>query len=303
MTVQQTPSTSGAGLPRVDVGRPRFDRNVGRNLFWKFVAFALLCAIGAAVLFPALWMLSTALKADTQVYANPPVWIPDPLRFDNFSKAWSLAPFTRYFFNTAAYAVTVVLGTVVSCSLAAYGFAKLRFPGRDFLFTILLSTMMIPGMVTLIPQYILFSKLKWVGTYLPLIVPSFFAGAFFTFLLRQFFMGIPNEYSEAARVDGASDFWIWSRIIVPLSKPALATVAIFTFEGAWDSYVGPLLYLNDERLYTLQIGLQFFRTASTVQWQYLMAAALLVMLPVIILFFAFQKYFVEGASLQGGVKG
>ncbi|UBV44254.1 carbohydrate ABC transporter permease (plasmid) [Deinococcus taeanensis] len=297
MTVQpNTPATTA--LPR-----RRMNAQVAQNVFWKAVAFALLAAISAAVLFPALWMLSTALKADTQVYANPPIWIPDPLRFDNFAKAWSLAPFTRYAFNTALYAIAVVFGTVLSSSLAAYGFAKLRFPGRDVLFAVLLSTMMIPGMVTLIPQYILFSKLHWVGTYLPLVVPSFFAGAFFTFLLRQFFMGIPNEYSEAARVDGASDFWIWSRVILPLSKPALATVAIFTFEGAWDSYVGPLLYLNDEKLYTLQVGLQFFRTATAVQWQYLMAAALLVMLPVIVLFFTFQKYFVEGASVSGGVKG
>ena len=187
--------------------------------------------------------------------------------------------------------------------MAAYGFAKLRFPGRNVLFGVLLSTMMIPGMVTLIPQYILFSKLHWVGTYLPLVVPSFFAGAFFTFLLRQFFLGIPEELSEAARVDGAGELWIWWRVVMPLLTPALATVAIFTFEGAWDSYVGPLLYLNDERLYTLQVGLQFFRTASVVQWQYLMAAALMVMLPVIILFFMFQRYFVEGASISGGLKG
>ncbi|MFC4427274.1 carbohydrate ABC transporter permease [Deinococcus navajonensis] len=299
MTVEQKLPTSSAPV----LNRPRVSGPVARTFFWKLVAFALLCTISAAVLFPALWMLSTALKADTQVYANPPIWIPNPLRVDNFAKAWSLAPFTRYAVNTALYAAAVVFGTVLSSSLAAYGFAKLRFPGRDVLFGVLLSTMMIPGMVTLIPQYILFSKLHWVGTYLPLVVPSFFAGAFFTFLLRQFFMGIPNEYSEAARVDGASDFWIWSRVILPLSKPALATVAIFTFEGAWDSYVGPLLYLNDEKLYTLQVGLQFFRTATAVQWQYLMAAALLVMLPVIILFFAFQRYFVEGAAVTGGVKG
>jgi len=273
------------------------------TMFWKVVAFVLLGAISVAILFPALWMLSTSLKVDTQVYANPPVWIPKPMRFQNFSEAWRLAPFARYTVNTVLYAAAVVFGTVLSSSLAAYGFAKLRFPGRNLLFGVLLSTMMIPGMVTLIPQYILFSKLHWVGTYLPLVVPSFFAGAFYTFLLRQFFMGIPQELSEAARVDGAGDLWIWWRVIVPLSTPALATVAIFTFEGAWDSYVGPLLYLNDERLYTLQVGLQFFRTASVVQWQYLMAAALMVMLPVVILFFVFQRYFVEGASLSGGLKG
>ncbi|GEM46765.1 carbohydrate ABC transporter permease [Deinococcus cellulosilyticus] len=269
----------------------------------KFMAFVLLVIISALILFPALWMLSTALKPDVQVYANPPIWIPSPIKWENFVQAWTLAPFTRYTINTTLYTAAVIVGTLLSCSLAAYGFAKLRFPGRNILFTILLSTMMIPGMVTMIPQYILFSKLGWVGSYLPLIVPSYFAGAFFTFLLRQFYLGIPNELSEAARVDGANDLWIWWKVMVPLSKPALATVAIFTFEGTWDSYVGPLLYLNSDKLYTLQVGLQFFRTASEVQWQYLMAASILVMLPVIIIFFAFQKYFVEGAAIGSGVKG
>lgn len=296
MAIKDVPlSTASAGV------KPPSARVVGA--FWKVLAFAVLCAVSAAILFPALWMLSTSLKVDTQVYANPPIWIPNPLRWANFSEAWRLAPFARYAVNTVLYAAAVVFGTVLSSSLAAYGFAKLRFPGRDFLFIVLLSTMMIPGMVTLIPQYILFSKLHWVGTYLPLVVPSFFAGAFFTFLLRQFFMGIPQELSEAARVDGAGDLWIWWRVILPLSTPALATVAIFTFEGAWDSYVGPLLYLNDERLYTLQVGLQFFRTASVVQWQYLMAAALMVMLPVVVLFFMFQRYFVAGAAISGSLKG
>lgn len=296
MAVKDVPIPTGSTAVK-----PPSARVIGN--FWKVMAFLVLCAVSAAILFPALWMLSTALKVDTQVYANPPVWIPNPLRWANFAEAWQLAPFARYALNTTLYAGAVVFGTVLSSSLAAYGFAKLRFPGRNFLFAVLLSTMMIPGMVTLIPQYILFSKLQWVGTYLPLVVPSFFAGAFFTFLLRQFFMSIPEELSEAARVDGAGELWIWWKVIIPLSTPALATVAIFTFEGAWDSYVGPLLYLNDERLYTLQVGLQFFRTASVVQWQYLMAAALLVMLPVVVLFFVFQKYIVEGASLSGGLKG
>ncbi|AWN21950.1 sugar ABC transporter ATP-binding protein [Deinococcus irradiatisoli] len=299
MTVEQL-STPPAN---VLTAAPTPKRRSPARIFWTVVAFLMLCALSAAILFPAAWMLSTSLKVDTQVYANPPVWLPNPLRWANFAEAWKLAPFTRYFFNTTLYAAAVVFGTVMSSALAAYGFAKLRFPGRDLLFGVLLSTMMIPGMVTLIPQYILFSKLHWVGTYLPLVVPSFFAGAFFTFLLRQFFMGIPAEFSEAARVDGAGDLWIWWRVIMPLSKPALATVAIFTFEGAWDAYVGPLLYLNDERLYTVQIGLQFFRTATVVQWQYLMAAALMVMLPIVILFFVFQKYFVEGSAIGSGVKG
>ncbi|PYE54609.1 carbohydrate ABC transporter permease [Deinococcus yavapaiensis] len=302
MTVQQEPLSSAPVSSAADnrraPGGPR-----ALDMFWRTIAFVLLAIVGGLILFPAVWMLSTALKADTQVYANPPIWIPNPLRWDNFVQAWTQAPFTRYTINTTLYAIAVVIGTILSCSLAAYGFAKLRFPGRDALFTVLLATMMIPGMVTLIPQYILFSRIHWVGTYLPLVVPSYFAGAFFTFLIRQHYLSVPNELSEAARVDGATEFWIWRKVMLPLSKPVIATVAIFTFEGAWESYVGPLLYLNDERLYTLQVGLQFFRTQSQVQWQFLMAASLLVMLPVIVIFFLFQRYFVQGSALNGAVKG
>ncbi|HWG84671.1 MAG TPA: carbohydrate ABC transporter permease [Deinococcales bacterium] len=268
----------------------------------KGIALVILAGLGAFMVFPALWMLSTALKGDAQVFSEE--WFPNPVRWQNFLDAWRLAPFTRYFLNTSVYTMTVVFGTVLSCSIAAYGFAKLRFPGRDVLFIVLLSTMMLPGMVTLIPQFILFTNvLKWGGTYLPLVVPAFFASAFFTFLIRQFYMGIPEELLEAARMDGASEFWIWRKVMLPLSQPALATVAIFTFEGAWNTYVAALLYLRDENLYTVQVGLQFFKIAAQTQWNYLMAAGLFVMLPVIVLFVAFQKYFIEGAAIQGGLKG
>jgi multiple sugar transport system permease protein len=285
---------------RVDSGRAKRAKTISENVT-KGVALVLLAAISVMILFPAVWMLSTALRAGDKVF-TPGLFQP-PFVFQNFPDAWVLAPFARYFLNTALYAITTVIGTVLSCSLAAYGFAKLRFPGRDQLFVVLLATMMIPGMVTMIPQYILFARLGWVGSYLPLVVPAFFASAFFTFLIRQFFLTIPEDLSEAARMDGATDLWIWWRVMIPLSKPALATVAIFTFEGAWNSYVGPILYLNREELYTVQVGLQFFKTAAQVEWQYLMAASLIVMLPVIILFFAFQRYFIEGAALTGSVKG
>ena len=272
-------------------------------LFWKAVAFLLLVGISALILYPALWMISTSLKPDDQVFAYPPRWIPDPPQWGNYAEAWFSAPFTRYAINTFLYASVVTVATVISNGFVAYGFSKLRFPGRDVLFVVLLSTMMIPGMVTMFPQYVLFSKLGWVGTYLPLVIPSFFASPFFTFMLRQFFLTIPNELSEAARVDGASELWIWWRIVMPLGAPALAAVAIFTFDGAWNDYIGPLLYLNDERLYTLQVGLQYFRTANDTQWQLLMAASVMVMMPVVVIFFVFQKYFVEGANISGGVKG
>lgn len=268
--------------------------------FWKLLAVAILSSVSIFILFPAAWMISTSLKSDAQVAF--PNWIPDPIVWKNYYKAWTSMPFTRYTVNTTLYALVVVVADLISNSMVAYGFARLRFPGREFLFGVLLATMMIPGMVTMIPQYVLFAKLKWVGTYLPLTVPHFFAGAFFTFLLRQFFMGIPQELSEAARIDGANDLWIWWRVILPLSRPALATVAIFSFEGAWNNYIGPVLYLSDNKLYTLQVGLALFKSTSDTQWQHLMAASLVVMIPIIVLFSAFQRYFVEGAAVSG-IKG
>ncbi|HYF91063.1 MAG TPA: carbohydrate ABC transporter permease [Symbiobacteriaceae bacterium] len=275
-----------------------------RKLFvtWlgKGIALLILAGVSVFILFPALWMLSTSLKPDDQVALT--TWIPRPVVWSNYIKAIQSIPFARYLLNTTLYALVVVFADVLSNSMVAYGFAKLRFPGRNLLFGVLLATMMIPDMVTMIPKYILFAKLHWIPSYLPLTVPHFFAGALFTFLLRQFFMGIPEEYSEAARIDGASDLWIWARVIIPLSKPALATVAIFSFEGAWNDYIGPVLYLSDNKLYTLQIGLTMFKSTSDTQWQHLMAASLLVMLPIIILFSAFQKYFVEGATVTG-IKG
>jgi len=266
----------------------------------KLLAMAVLAGVSVFIVFPALWMISTSLKPDDQVaFSN---WIPRPIVWSNYAKALKAIPFARFTLNTALYALAVVVADVISNALVAYGFAKLRFPGRNVLFGVLLGTMMIPGMVTMIPQYILYAKLHWIPGYLPLVVPHFFAGAFFTFLLRQFFMGIPEEYSEAARIDGAGELWIWWRIILPLAQPVLATVAIFSFEGAWNDYLGPVLYLSNNKLYTLQIGLTMFRATSDTQWQHLMAASIVVMLPIIILFSAFQKYFVEGAAVTG-IKG
>ncbi|HWI65964.1 MAG TPA: carbohydrate ABC transporter permease [Symbiobacteriaceae bacterium] len=268
--------------------------------FWKGLALLVLAAVSVFILFPALWMVSTSLKPDDQVAMTN--WIPRPVVWSNYAKALKSIPFARYTLNTATYALIVVVADVVSNSLVAYGFAKLRFPGRNLLFGVVLATMMIPGMVTMIPQYILFAKLHWIPSYLPLVVPHFFSGAFFVFLIRQFYMGIPEEYSEAARIDGAGEFWIYSRIIVPLAKPVLATVAIFSFEGAWNEYIGAVLYLSNNKMYTLQVGLTMFRSTSDTQWQHLMAASIVVMLPIIILFTAFQKYFVEGAAVSG-IKG
>lgn len=212
-------------------------------------------------------------------------------------------PFFKYAWNTLIITSFVVLGNIVSNSFIAYGFAKIRFPGKSILFALVLSTMMIPGFVTMIPQYILFSRLGWVGTYLPLTVPAFFGSGFNIFLMRQFYLSIDDELIEAAQIDGANHLYIWSRLMLPLTKPALITIGIQSFNGAWNDFLGPLLYIQSEDKYTLQIGLQVFQNQSTTQWNYLMAGATVVLLPTILLFFFAQRYFIEGMDLTGGTKG
>lgn len=255
------------------------------------------------ILLPLWWMISTSLKSPAEIAQYPPTFFPKEFHFNNYIEAWQTAPFTRWALNTLFLASVGTIGSVLVNSLVAYGFAKIHFKGRNPLFILVLSTMLIPGFVTMVPQYILFSKLGWVNTYLPLLVPAFLGSAFFIFLLRQFMLGIPNELMEAAVLDGAGHLQIWWHIMLPLTKPALITVAIFSFNGAWNDLLGPLLYINDESMYTLQIGLQTFKGTVQTQWHYLMAMSVTVLLPVIFLFFFFQKYFIEGSNLSSGTKG
>jgi multiple sugar transport system permease protein len=217
--------------------------------------------------------------------------------------AWQKGHFGRYALNTLFLAGIGVFSHVLSNTFVAYGFAKIRFPGKKLLFSIMLGTMMIPSFVTLIPQYILFSKLMWINTYLPLTVPGFFGSAFQIFLVRQFFLTVPKELIEAGKVDGASHFRIWWQLMLPLSMPVIATIAIMTFQGAWNDFTGPLIYINSESLFNLQIGLQAFKSTETTQWHYLMAGSVIVLLPVVLLFFLFQKYFIEGMNISSGTKG
>ncbi|CAM3765375.1 carbohydrate ABC transporter permease [Mesobacillus thioparans] len=263
----------------------------------------LLLAGSTLILLPLWWMISTSLKSPAEIAQYPPTFFPKEFNFNNYIKAWQTAPFTRWALNTLYLATVGTIGSVVVNSLVAYGFAKIKFKGRNILFVLVLSTMLIPGFVTMVPQYMLFSKLGWVNTYLPLLVPAFLGSAFFIFLLRQFMMGIPNELIEAAVLDGAGHLQIWWHIMLPLTKPALITVAIFSFNGAWNDLLGPLLYINDESKYTLQIGLQTFKGTVQTQWHYLMAMSVTVLLPVILLFFFFQKYFIEGSNISSGTKG
>lgn len=255
------------------------------------------------ILIPLWWMISTSLKTPEEIAAYPPTFFPKEFKFSNYVEAWQTAPFGRWTLNTIFIAVCGTIGSVLVNSLVAYSFAKIRFKGKDVLFVLVLSTMLIPGFVTMVPQYILFAKLGWVNTYLPLIVPAFLGSAFFIFLLRQFMMGIPNELSEAAVLDGANHLQIWWHIMLPLTKPALITVAIFSFTGAWNDLLGPLLYINDEKNYTLQIGLQTFKGTVQTQWHYLMSMSVTVLLPVVLIFFFFQRYFIEGSNLASGSKG
>jgi len=263
----------------------------------------LLFAGAVVVSLPYIWLVSTAVKPRDQIFAWPPIWIPREFRWDNFIKAWNYAPFDIYLRNTVVITVSSMIGTVLSSSLVGFGFARLRFPGRDFLFMLLLSTMMLPGAATMIPVFVVFSRLRWVNTFLPLIVPSYFGGgAFNIFLLRQFFRGIPHALEDAARIDGANTFYIWWHIFMPLSGPAVTTVAIFSFMGHWNDFMGPLIYLNRETRFTLSLGLQRFLTDHGAEWDLLMAASVLMTIPMIIVFFAAQEHFMQGIRMTG-VKG
>lgn len=264
-----------------------------------WVSHAVLIFLGIGFALPFYWLISTAVKPDREVFANPPVWIPSAWHWSNYLKALTYIPFALYTWNTIVICVLSVIGTVLSCSLVAYALAKIKWKGRDVVFYSLILTMILPPQVTMIPSFAIFKWLHWIGTNLPLIVPSFFGGAFFIFLLRQFFLTIPNELSDAARIDGCSEFGIYWRMILPLSKPALATVGLLTFIGSWNDFLGPLLYLNDERTYTLAIGLQRFQTQHGAEWGMLMAASTIMVIPIIIIFFFAQKTFIQGITLTG----
>lgn len=270
---------------------------VRRALFYVLMVVLALIFAG-----PLLWMFSTSLKTDPQVYTVPPVWIPNPMRLVNYPEALSSRPFGTYTYNTMRYALGAVAGALLSNTLVAYGFARIRWPGRDVFFIICLATMMIPFQVRMIPLYLTFKNLGWLNTYLPLVVPTFLAvNAYYTFLLRQFFLTIPSELSDAARVDGCTELGILIRIILPLAKPALAVIGLLQFMFAWDNYIGPLIYLNAESLYPIALGLQQFRTMfqEKLVWPYMMAASTATVAPVIILYFFVQRTFVEGISITG----
>lgn len=261
----------------------------------------LLITVTLIFLLPFYWMLISSLKENTLVFSNPVKWFPDPIRWRNYLEAFDYPgfPFLKFLWNSTFYAGSVTIGTVLSCSLAGYAFARLRFPGRNILFGMTVASLMIPGIVTFIPVFLLFKNLGWLGTYLPLIVPAFFGNAFFIFMMRQFFLGLPEELADAARVDGANEVVIFFRVMLPLVRPALIVTAVFTFLWTWHEFFGPLIYLSDQEQYPLSLGLYAFRSRRTTEWGLMMAGATLTTFPLVILFFFAQRYFLEGIRMTG----
>jgi len=260
----------------------------------------LLLILGAvAYTIPFLWMLSTSLTEPGRALDLPPRWIPHPVVVGNYARAWTALPFGDFTRNSVIYALASVVGDVLSCSLVAFGFARIAFRGRTFWFTVVLATLMLPSQVTLIPQFIMFKHLGWLDTLLPLIVPTFFGQAFYIFLLRQFFLTLPMELDAAARIDGANPAQIYWWVIMPLARPALATVAIFSFIYHWNDFFGPLIYLTTPETMTIAVGLQMFRGQWGTDFSLLMAASILAVLPSVVLFFLAQRTFIQGIALTG----
>jgi multiple sugar transport system permease protein len=260
----------------------------------------LLLLAGVSVMFvPLLWTISTSLKAPAEVFIFPPRWIPEVIRWSNYAEAVTAIPFFRYLYNTSLITGLAIVGKVSSITLVAFAFARLRWWGRDFMFLVMLATMMLPPHVTLIPQFVLFKELGWINTYLPLVVPDFFGGPYLTFLVRQFFMTLPRDLDDAARIDGCSSLGVFLRVILPQAKPAIIIVIIFVFNGTWNEFLLPLIYLQSQEKFTLALGLRMFQGEASTSWHLLMAASLLTMLPVLVLFFFTQRYFMQGIVFTG----
>ncbi len=266
----------------------------------RAITVILLFLFAFMMIMPFIWLLSSSLKTQIDIFQYPPQWIPNPVMWQNYSDALTYKPFLLYFRNSLIIAGLNVIAVVFTSSFCAYGFARIRFKGRNFWFGIVIGTLFLPSVIVLVPQFIMFTRLGWVNTFLPLTVPLFFGGgAFNVFLLRQFFQTIPEELADAARIDGCGEFGIYWRIMMPLARPALITVAIFTFLNAWNDLLGPLLYLRSPDLYTVAVGLATFRGTLSTRWDLQMAASTAVILPVVILFFLAQRYFIRGIVLTG----
>jgi multiple sugar transport system permease protein len=276
----------------------------------KAIGYLLLCVFSVPFVVPLFWVLSTALKTPEQVYVSPPQWIPDPVRWQNFVEAWNVAPFGRFLVNTLITTIVPMGGEVFVSAMVAYSFARVRWPGRDQVFALCVAVMLLPGIITFIPTYILYSKLKWINTFLPFIVPAYFGSAFYIFMFRQFMLTLPQGLEDAARIDGAGTFQTFVQIILPLLRPALATVAIFAFLSHWNDFFGPMIYLQRPHLKTLMLGLAYFESMMTgtgggysvvrsTRFHLLMAITLIIDVPCILVFLLLQKYFVRDIVFSG----
>lgn len=263
------------------------------------VTHLILIIIAITTLFPFYWMLKTAFTTDTVALQVPPELITFPLYFGNFPKVFELMPMWKATWNSVFIAVVSTVGVLTTCSMAGFAFAKIRFKGSKVIFGVLLATMLIPSQVTLIPLFMVFSSMHWVDTHLPLIVPQIMINAYGIFLLKQFMMGIPDSYIEAAKIDGARYGYIYAKIMLPLCKPSLVTLGLFTFVGNWNNFLGPLIFLSDERKFTLPLIINSFRTIYLVNWGLLMAAATVSIIPILIIYLFAQKSFVNGIALTG----
>ncbi len=271
-----------------------------KHNYYNIFKYILLTIVTVLCVFPFYWMIITALKEPNSVLEFPPKLLPRSYNFSNFKKVFEMMPTMKSaYVNSIAIAVCATLGTLFTSALAAYAFAKMKFRGKNLLFGLLLGTLMIPSQVTLIPLYIVFAKLKWIDTFLPLIVPQVLTNAYGVFMIRQFMLRLPREYIEAAELDGCGYFKTFLTIMIPLCKPILMTLGLFTFIGSWNNYLQPLIFLNTESKFTIPLIVAAFRGVYTVQWELMMAAATVAIAPVIILFLISQKYFVESISLTG----
>ncbi|OPA74202.1 sugar ABC transporter permease [Paenibacillus selenitireducens] len=268
----------------------------------KILPHTVLIVFSVFFLFPFVWLLFTSLKTSNEIFALPPRILPEAFHWENYKAALETVPFPRYMWNTLVICVICIIGQLFAAPLVAYSISRIPWVGSKIIFAIVLATMILPSQVQMIPQYIIFTKLGWVNTILPLTIGAFFGAPFYIFLLRQFLLGVPKELSEAAKIDGASEFRIYTQIILPTLKPALATVALFTFVGSYTDFMGPLIYLNDAAKWTITVGLQGFQQDHGAQWEQLMAASTIMAIPMILLYFFGQKYFMQSGSAFTGFK-
>jgi len=287
--------------PRILIAGAQTQHRIG-----QIITYLLLLLGAAVILIPLYWMISTSLKAETKLFVLPPQVIPDPIVWRNYIDVWTIQPFTGYFINTIFVTALAMSGEIISCALVAYGFARFRFPGRDVLFILVLATMMLPNIITMIPAFLIWRSLGRIDTFSPLTVGALFAwGPSFIFLLRQFFLTIPREIEEAAIIDGANVIDIFWKIMLPLVKPALLAIAVLSFNGNWNNFMGPLIYLNTPGKYPVILGLYAFAgslSKEAPKWHYMMAMTVIMSLPILLLYFRAQKYFIEGLTV-GGAKG